>query len=323
MMTMAFPKCTALLLALGVTTHAGALAQTAKVGVNAAVLNDISQLSVGDSDARPAAEGGDVRLDDTITSGADSQLQVLLLDETVFTVGPNAEIAIDRFVYDPDRDTGEMAASVTKGAFRFMSGRTAKRPGAAEVESPVASMGVRGTIVEIAVGPEAIAEILGEEAAQLYGGPLPAGATLFALRGPGTGNSGLNKDGAADITSKGGTVTLTKANTAVLVPTDDGPLIGPFALSSAAVQRFSTLLRTTPDGAPGDDLPPIAFIAGLPPTDEPLIVDIQPEDDQILDRPILICPIADGVPVSDGGLFLDGRPDQNFDDFGGLDCGQQ
>jgi len=37
-----------------------------------------------------------------IVTGSDGHMQLLLLDETVFTIGPNSDIVVDEFVYDPD-----------------------------------------------------------------------------------------------------------------------------------------------------------------------------------------------------------------------------
>src|SRR3546814_20762091 len=84
--------------------------------------------------------------------------QLLLLDKTSFTVGSNARVKIDRFVYDPARNASSVSASVAKGAFRFMSGKSLKNGRTrSSIQTPVASIGIRGTIVEGVVGREAIA----------------------------------------------------------------------------------------------------------------------------------------------------------------------
>ncbi len=79
--------------------------------------------------------------------------QILLLDETVFTIGPNSTIIIDKFVYDPKSQKGEIKASITQGVFRYVSGKiAAKNPDSVKVKLPTASIGFRGTIVGGSVG---------------------------------------------------------------------------------------------------------------------------------------------------------------------------
>lgn len=221
-------------------------AQNIDVGINAAVRNEVLVQSTDETEARQAVVKDPVFLGDEIVSFEDSALQVLLKDETVFTVGPNCEMVIDEFVYDPETADGSLSASITKGAFRFMSGNTASDPDDVEINTPVASMGVRGTMFEA---------ILGEDAIRIArtAGVLPEGiqidqefATLVVLRGPGRQNEGLNKDGAVRVSSGSDEVTLWKSGTAVFVPYKNGPVYGPFPISREALELFSELLRTTP-----------------------------------------------------------------------------
>src|SRR5262249_10986330 len=94
-----------------------------KVGVNAAIRNKGELQTDADKALRPAVMREDVHLGDLVVSGQQSALQMLLLDQSVFTVGANARMKIDRFVYDPNKGTSDISASIAKGAFRFMSGR--------------------------------------------------------------------------------------------------------------------------------------------------------------------------------------------------------
>lgn len=75
-------------------------------------------------------------------------MQILLLDETVFTIGPDSALVVDEFVYDPSTDAGRVQATVAKGVFRFVTGKIAKkRPSDMKVSLPSGQIGVRGTIV--------------------------------------------------------------------------------------------------------------------------------------------------------------------------------
>ena len=88
-----------------------------------------------------------VALADQVQTGQRSQLQVLLLDRAVFTVGANARLTIDRYVYDPA--TGRaFSATVAKGAFRFMSGRRGDGSNSS-IRTPVATIGIRGGVATV------------------------------------------------------------------------------------------------------------------------------------------------------------------------------
>lgn len=232
------------------------LAQSnAAIGVNAAIRNQVSMKTAADPAPRPAVLRESVHLGDAISSGPASQLQVLLRDRSIFTVGANARMTIDKFVYDPARGTGDVAASVAKGAFRFMSGRTLSRTGgSAAVTTPVASIGVRGTILEGVVGDDAISTSEGEPGVPGSGAD-PNGATLIVLRGPGPRTDGLDKPGSIVITSGGKTVVIDKPGYAVFIPGPGQPPIGPFLMSEAAFGRLAELLRPPPNGKGSDEGP--------------------------------------------------------------------
>jgi len=235
---------------------APALAQSNNaIGVNAAIRNQVSMKAAGDAAPRPAVLRESVRLGDTITSGPASQLQVLLRDRSIFTVGANARMTIDKFVYDPARGTGDVAASVAKGAFRFMSGRTLSRTGgSAAVTTPVASIGVRGTILEGVVGEDAIFTAAGEQGIPGTGSD-PATATLIVLRGPGPRTDGLDKPGSIEITSGNAKVLIDKPGFAVFIGGPGQAPIGPFLVSAAAFSKLGELLRPPPTGKGADDGP--------------------------------------------------------------------
>lgn len=235
-----------------VSTAAAVQAQEA-VGVNAAIRNTVRTQPVGESALRAAALRGQVRTGDVIVSGPQSQLQVLLRDQSIFTVGSNARVTIDRFVIDTDRGAAGTSASVARGAFRFVSGRGGPRAGA--VRTPVASIGVRGTVVETVVGPDALFVLEGHPGLPPFSGT-PDDATLIVLRGPGPRGAGFDTPGAIDVTSGDSTWTVDRPGMAMFVWA--GGSFGPFKLSDEASARLNGLLRTSPtsntDSGPGDVL---------------------------------------------------------------------
>ena len=129
---------------------AQASAGAARAGVAAAVRGDVKLAAVPGvrEIGKDVASGDPIFLGDQVTTGSEGRLQIMLADETVFTIGPNAAMIIDNFVYDPATNAGKVTASVLKGTFRFVTGKVAKRePSDMEVKLPVGSIGVRGTSV--------------------------------------------------------------------------------------------------------------------------------------------------------------------------------
>ena len=64
-------------------------------------------------------------------------------DKSTLTIGPNSNLVIDDFVYNPGAGGGKFAASLTKGALRFVGGQISHTAGAT-INTPVASLGIRG-----------------------------------------------------------------------------------------------------------------------------------------------------------------------------------
>ncbi|MGC6484560.1 MAG: FecR family protein [Candidatus Puniceispirillales bacterium] len=110
----------------------------------------------GDGIGRIAGIGDPIYLNDTIRTGPGTKLQVLLKDQTVFTIGPNAELVFDEFVYDPAGAVEPvLSATVKKGVFKFISGKvSAQKPGAMTLNLPNSTASIRGTTVAGRVGDD-------------------------------------------------------------------------------------------------------------------------------------------------------------------------
>ena len=97
-------------------------------------------------DGQAAAVGTPVHTNDTVSTGAKGRLQVTFRDQTNLTLGENASVVIDRYVFDPDAGIGEATLNTTKGAFRLATGRLSEMTKKSiTVSSPFAAMAVRGT----------------------------------------------------------------------------------------------------------------------------------------------------------------------------------
>lgn len=94
--------------------------------------------------------GVDVFAEERITTGAHDRTHLLFLDGTSLTVGPEAQVTIDRFVYDSDRRLGELAVTASRGLLRIVGGAVSKQ-GVISVTTPSAHIGIRGGIAVIDV----------------------------------------------------------------------------------------------------------------------------------------------------------------------------
>jgi hypothetical protein len=133
-----------------------------------------------------------------------------------------------------------------------MSGRMLDHPsGPANVRTPVASIGIRGTIFEGAVGPATLAlAALQPEVAAMHPHPDRQKATFIILRGPGPNTQGDTRPGAIDVIVGGRTIVLDRPGAAIFIPGVGQQPIGPFPVAVAVLQAMQPLLRTTPDMAP-------------------------------------------------------------------------
>ena len=138
-------------------------ASAGQAGVAAAVKGEVKATTPPDKTARELKSGDKIFMGDRIETGADGQLQILLLDETVFTLGPSGSIKVDEFVFDPSNDEGKVKASMMKGIFRVVSGRVAhKKPENMSVDLPAGVIGFRGTnVVGIIDGQKTTVVLLG------------------------------------------------------------------------------------------------------------------------------------------------------------------
>lgn len=91
-----------------------------------------------------------VHSDETVTTSADASTAMAFLDETRLQVGPSSRVVLDRFVYDTETATGEIALYFGKGLFRFVTGKIRNKEDIV-LRTPSASLSIRGTVLIIHV----------------------------------------------------------------------------------------------------------------------------------------------------------------------------
>ena len=98
------------------------------------------------TETRELKAGDKIYLNETIYAGEGSGTQILLLDQSTFTVGEDSEVVMDTFVFDPATNDGKIVASVKQGSLKVISGLISKKnPDSLTVEVPEGTLGSRGT----------------------------------------------------------------------------------------------------------------------------------------------------------------------------------
>ncbi len=93
---------------------------------------------------------------DQILTETGASVKLVFLDNTLFSLGEDAQMTLDKMLYNAEEESGEVVLSMLKGMFLFVSGKIAKTdPTDMVVNTPVATIGIRGTIVTGRIDPDA------------------------------------------------------------------------------------------------------------------------------------------------------------------------
>jgi len=100
----------------------------------------------------PAKIGDPLFEKDIIETGPGGGIGITFVDNTVFSPGPNSQLALDEFQFDSNNFRGSMLADMRQGTLAVVSGDiTRSSPGAMKIKTPTAQLGVRGTTFAIQV----------------------------------------------------------------------------------------------------------------------------------------------------------------------------
>lgn len=203
------------------------------IGVAAAVRGAV-RATAPSQVGRVIGSGQPVYLNDHVTTGRDGRLQLLLLDQTTFTIGPNSDLVLDEFVYDPKTSIGKVSANILKGVFRFVTGKIAqRRPGNMRVTLPVGTIGIRGTMVA---------------------GRVDGRNATIALLGPGPDNNGQERPGGITVFNAFGHTNVNASGYGVTI-LDGGKPSGAYRFNAAQLDGILNELgvhHTAGTGGPGD-----------------------------------------------------------------------
>lgn len=137
-------------LAFGALCSLVVLPHTAKaaeeVGKSVRIKNQVN----ASIDNRSLAPSDPVFASESISAASASHGEIRLNDNSKVLVGENSVISLDDFVVG-GRGFSSGTIKVAKGAFRFITGNSQK--GTFKVETPVSTIGVRGTLFDVYVSP--------------------------------------------------------------------------------------------------------------------------------------------------------------------------
>ncbi|RUO97402.1 FecR domain-containing protein [Hyphomicrobium sp.] len=104
--------------------------------------------TLGD-EKRDLQEGGRVHRSEYLETGNDGQAELKLDDQTKLALGPNAGLKLDDFVIGKSNGVTSIGVNFLKGTFRFITG--SEKKDAYRIDTPSATIGVRGTVFDVYV----------------------------------------------------------------------------------------------------------------------------------------------------------------------------
>ena len=165
---------------------------------------------------------------DVVETKENAAVGIEFEDKTTLSLGADARMVLDEFVYNPAEKAGNLGVSVLQGAFSFVSGEVAKlSPDSMIVTTPTATIGIRGTKVA------GIAAAEGE-------------LSTISLLPEGDGTVG-----AISIANEGGSVVLTQAGATIQITSFNQAPPAPIILSQAEISsKFGGALNALPAPSP-------------------------------------------------------------------------
>ncbi|ACS78859.1 FecR domain-containing protein [Maridesulfovibrio salexigens] len=124
------------------------------IGVILTVSGEVSLKS--SEGLRLAESGSSVFRGDELITGVDGQVEVRFADDTLLSQGAQSAIFLDDYVYDEvDEESSDLFFKMGTGTFRMVTGKIAEQnPERFKIGSPLATIGIRGTITVHEIGPD-------------------------------------------------------------------------------------------------------------------------------------------------------------------------
>jgi len=182
----------------------------------------------------PGKKGSEVEMMDVIVT-LEGKSSITFKDDTKVNVTENSKLVIDDFVYDPkSKSAGKLAIKVALGTVRYASGQIAHDdPNKVKINTPTSTIAVRGTDFVMSVD-----EI---------------GRSVVVLM-PQCNADGICVDGAIDVITPAGVVSMTKPYQATLVENQNNRPSPPMLVKLEPTQVNNNIIVSSPKTEGGHSL---------------------------------------------------------------------
>ena len=217
--------------------------------------------------------GDKIYFGDIIKAEDQSKSQILLLDETVITIGSKTSVTLDEFIYDPNSQEGRITTNIIEGSVKVLSGKISeKNPDNLIVKTPAGSIGTRGTEFQAIVNEdEDVSKVL--------------------LIGPGQNNTLGLRPGAVEVFNDQGSVLLDTPFAFTEFAANQIPA-PPVTITNEQLQEFQNFLDVREAGLENEEVQ-TAIKEGLF------------DDDQIGGNEIIGEIVQTALDAAGGGLTFD------------------
>ena len=217
--------------------------------------------------------GDKIYFGDIIKAEDQSKSQILLLDETVITIGSKTSVTLDEFIYDPNSQEGRITTNIIEGSVKVLSGKISeKNPDNLIVKTPAGSIGTRGTEFQAIVDEnEDVSKVL--------------------LIGPGQNNTLGLRPGAVEVFNDQGSVLLDTPFAFTEFAANQIPA-PPVTITNEQLQEFQNFLDVREAGLENEEVQ-TAIKEGLF------------DDDQIQGNEIIGEIVQTALDTAGGGLTFD------------------
>jgi hypothetical protein len=107
---------------------------------------------VRSGDTKDVVAGMEIKMGDVIKTGRDGSVGLIFSDDTIISMGPRTELAVEDYLFEPVEGKLAFIARIIKGTVAYLSGQISKlSPESVKLVTPAATIGVRGTHVLVKV----------------------------------------------------------------------------------------------------------------------------------------------------------------------------
>ena len=218
-----------------------------QIGVASAVNKNTTDLTL-EQERKLIDAGYQIIQNHTIETDSIGRAQMLLLDGTALSVGPNSSVVLDKFIYNPVTAEGSLEVTA-RGLLRIVGGKVTKKQPAL-IRTNSATVGIRGGI--------GIVQTIGSQtnATFLYGTEMTVTPNCVDL------------DSFGDQCSQDFTTTVTEPGFTVSVEDEDSEPSEPVEVTEESLDALQEELEAPEDEAPEDEAPADEAPADEAPADE-------------------------------------------------------